>query len=488
MSLAFDAYAESLRQAIELEKEGELEVHTGGSCHGATEALYRLHASRLKCLIAAVDRKDDERELAELEGLRLTEKHWFSKPERPSEGLRERVWSVLSDLVTALAKCRIDQAHFHRSVYRHAQALMWAPILCDPSGQRQYGSLGTVPATHSFQLRGLNYSTNAANSGLAVIVALFDKKRPQLCGVWVTSTTGASAFQTINSTVRKYDSLRGKYISAYIDSLRLCNQRTEIESFLRSALSSRRDLPSYFAASALSKGGPPGRHQTEDSLLIKVRSLSSFHFLTTVKRQANSALAAVILHEFKSRHDTSMSDDENQLKSSYACFLRLNCDPDVFVKRRLWKHNRRSSGLREVVECLISFYVRVTKEQVLPADRNDWSGESQIATLLQAALKKCGELFPNLSASFYSKKKVTKKKRKEAEPEMVKKTFDVAVPEGLTAGETFMVSILVGGQRKKVRLTVPDKPVQVMRFSLQVPAEETEDGASSKRKKSKSKT
>jgi len=56
---------------------------------------------------------------------------------------------------------------------------------------------------------------------------------------------------------------------------------------------------------------------------------------------------------------------------------------------------------------------------------------------------------------------------------MVTKSFDVTVPAGLSAGESFEASIPVrGGQHKKVRLTVPDEPAQVMRFSLEVPADE----------------
>ena len=74
MSRALQAYATSVSQAKEVELEGGLIAEqNGGSSHGAVEAVHRLHASRLKCLISGVYRKEDEREIGELEAFRLTE-------------------------------------------------------------------------------------------------------------------------------------------------------------------------------------------------------------------------------------------------------------------------------------------------------------------------------------------------------------------------------------------------------------------------------
>lgn len=153
----------------------------GGSSHGIAEVRYRLHASRLKCLILAASASEDDRNAAEEEALRLTEKFWFSPPKDvdslDSTSIRDRIWNVLADIVSALAQCRLEHSFFHRSVYRHAQALMWAPVLCDPVAGRAEGSKSTVPATKSYHLRGLNHATNAAKSALAVISTLFEKKR-----------------------------------------------------------------------------------------------------------------------------------------------------------------------------------------------------------------------------------------------------------------------------------------------------------------------
>jgi hypothetical protein len=66
-------YQKSLEEAISLDEEGALpDVHAGGSSHGKTEIIYRLHASRLKCLIAAVQYDESVRETALAEAVRLT--------------------------------------------------------------------------------------------------------------------------------------------------------------------------------------------------------------------------------------------------------------------------------------------------------------------------------------------------------------------------------------------------------------------------------
>jgi hypothetical protein len=496
MAKALKAYAASIVEEKEAEEGGQyVPDANGGSGHGSAEAIYRLHASRLKCLIAAVDREEDEREQAEHEALRLTECHWFSDPEGGEDGLsvRDRVWRVLVDVVAALARCRLDHTYFHRSVYRHAQALMWSPVLYDPVGERANGSLGTVSATWAFKIRGLNYATNAASSADVVISSLFEKKRSQLCAVWVTSNGSANVFQTINSSVRKFDSLRGKYISAYLESLRLCGRKKEIETFLRWTSSCTRDLPSYFAASALAAGGRPRHPHTHDSLLVRSRSLSSYHLLTNVKRQANSALAGVIVKELKKAFADKKLDTkqaENQLKLAYACFLRLNCEPSDLMKTRAWKY-QRSNGVKDVVDALTAAFLAVSSDQGLSGERSDWSGESQLSGLLESALKKCKELFPSLSGNFFSIKRSPMKRRKSGQgggkstdsDSKVSFEFEVAVPTGLAEGDSFVTSIQVRETVKQVRLTVPHGAPENLRFILQIPADEASDRPNKQRRR-----
>jgi hypothetical protein len=176
--LALKSYATSLKESQAQERGSGSDIHTGGSSHGATEVIYRLHASRLKCLLSGAQRNEQERTLAEVEALKLTECFWFDIPDvEPGTDLRKRVWKVLADVVSALSQCRIKQPFFHRSVYRYAQALMWAPVFDNPETGYSPGSLGTVPATKSYLIRGLNNATPCANSAEVIMACLFEKKR-----------------------------------------------------------------------------------------------------------------------------------------------------------------------------------------------------------------------------------------------------------------------------------------------------------------------
>jgi hypothetical protein len=180
MKQALGDYATSYKEAKVIHDEGGFtDIEAGGSSQGVTEVFYRLHASRLKCLLAAVSRREEEQEDAELEALSLTTMHWYLSPpaDSASGNTRDRIWAVLSDIVSALAQCRIEQPYFHRSVYRHAQALMWAPVFYDPVAGIADGSLGFIPAMKSHLLRGLNSTTACVDSAQVVMHPLFEKKR-----------------------------------------------------------------------------------------------------------------------------------------------------------------------------------------------------------------------------------------------------------------------------------------------------------------------
>lgn len=479
MARAFQAYSDSLAAGRLNEKEGLISEQNGGSCHGSAEVLYRLHASRLKCLIGAVNRREEETDLAEAEALRLTESFWFVTPEAAPRETRDRVWSVLSDAVGALVQCRNDFSFFHRSVYRHAQALMWAPVLCDPRTERRHGNLGTIPASRACSLRGMD-SSNAANSALTIMSSLFEKKRQQLVAVWVTASGDDSPFQSVNSTIRKYDSLRGKYISAYLDCLRLCTKKAELETFLRWSISCARDQPSLFSASAEALGGAPLRGHMEDSLLTTDHSLlAPFGFLASTKRQVNGALATVIASDLENSSDVKKAEDS--FKEAYTCFLRLKCTPDGLVKSRSWTFlhtgnvavDLANRCIREVVDAITYAFTRSSSAPLTATVQSDWSNESQLAALLRLALQKGKDLYPTLSSSHFLKKATTPKRKKAASAAPssacsteLRKSYQVTVPPGLEAGHTFVVSVNEGNGSRKVRLTVPDQPVQMMRFTL----------------------
>lgn len=128
-------------------------------------------------MLRAVRKSKHERHFAEIEALKLTEDYWHEKSNfERKEDVRERVWLVLADIVDCMVYCRREQPFFHRSVYRHAQALLWAPLFHDPDGAVKKGSNAVVPAHKSYKLRGLN-SGSCAFSAEAIINSLFDKKR-----------------------------------------------------------------------------------------------------------------------------------------------------------------------------------------------------------------------------------------------------------------------------------------------------------------------
>ncbi len=513
MSEAMSVYANALAEAIKLEDAGtQLPDQAGGSNHGSTEILYRLHASRLKCLIRAVSRNEEEREEAQLEALRLTENYRF-KPLGDNTMVKdpkERRWAVFADVVDGLAECRKLKPFFHRSVFRHAQALMWSPLFFDPVSSKT--SMHTVSATHASQIAGLDSTKPAAFSALEVISTLFDKKRSQLCAVWVTNGGAASPFQAMNGTIRKYDSLRGKYIDAYLEALHLCYRRSETETFLKWLYGSKRDHPSHFRAGAMNNGEQPITSHVQDPLLITESngsSLMSRGFLLSSKRRANSVLADILIHEVSNLASDAASKQssdglkvsETYLKNAYAYYLRLNCSIEDLKRLRAFKYGTNS--IREV-DAMCQAYLSGGadgQESLSGNDFGDWTGGGRKLVIFKNALSNCKKLFPTLSAhNFFGKSRVKKgknsqtsvpdpddnqqssKKRKapstneplsdksDLEENTKKVSFEVAVPTGLKSGDTFLTSVKVAdSQPIKVKLTVPEGNHSTLRFNLKVP-------------------
>jgi hypothetical protein len=262
-----------------------------------------------------------------------------------------------------------------------------------------------------------------------------------------------------------------------------------LETFLKWASTCRRDLPGHFQASALAGGGVPPKTHVNDPLLLIHNSLTEKSFLTAVKRQANSAFADVLIHEISERSIRNSPIDEqklagNYLKFAYVSYLRLHCSREDLNTIRAWKYGHDS--IREV-EAVCQAYLAVGDETETTgkADFGDWSGGGRKAAIFDQAIAKCKDQFPTLSGTFFSKKAGASKskkgsseanqegagKRKEpgATGEKTTMSYEVAVPAGISAGESFYTTVRVGGTTKRLKLTVPATNPSTLRFTLDVP-------------------
>lgn len=494
MATALGMYQKSLEEAIALDEEGALpDAQAGGSSHGKTEIIYRLHASRLKCLIAAMQYHESVREKAIAEAVRLTNRYWYNDSD--SSTINEHtntytaVWLILADVVTAMAQCRLEHQFFHRSVYRYAQALMWAPALHDPATGFTHGSLGLVPAIKSHLLRGLNSSTPCANSAEVILSALFEKKRPQLVSVWVTnSSSSPSPLEVINNSTRKFDSLRGKYFKAYVETLTLCKRVGTLEALFHQVVSTKRDLPTFYQASALVRGAIPETSHVKENLIRSDRSSHTHGLVRDLKRITNRALAVILIKE-----SHGLDPKNEYIKKCYTCYLRLNTTVEELEKIRSWQYS--GTTLPEV-EVLCQAYQSRLDIKEINFNASHWAGASRKVEVLKAALELCSELFPSLATTLYRKSKPKKAPANQAEvegsqdgPESKKRStpdnesqvhFVVDVPTGLEVGDKFETTVRIGSQMKTLRLTVPVGLPPKLKFSLDIP---DDDGGESSRKR-----
>uniref|UniRef100_A0A7S4JCT2 Uncharacterized protein n=1 Tax=Odontella aurita TaxID=265563 RepID=A0A7S4JCT2_9STRA len=524
MNRALESYALALKLAQRVNKERGIPSQGGGSSHGVAEIVYRIHATRLKVLLTAVRQPKHERQAAELEALRLTTQHWYDERDdrdtKIEEGkVRALVWEVLSDVVAAMAQLRIDYPYFHRSIYRHTQALLCAPILHDPDNALR-GSLGSVPATKSYHLRGLNMGV-CANSAEVIIASLFEKKRPQLCAVWVTTPAAPSPFEVLNDTVRKYDALRSKYIGAFIDCMKLCKRRETLESFLGWTTLSQRDLPSFYEASASAKGGVPSFHQREN--LSTASGL-----LGRSKRHVNAAIAEILMYELEVEAKKTAQKEGNVeqankdalmglLKAAFACFLRLNCPTTDPHWQTVQIENGTSWEVETICQAHQTIYGKANRYEKGGPDHPSENQSPWYVKMasLQAAVSKCEDVFPSLaqkrrrgkskthaggtetaaesthahdaattdkleneeqivggkSDDKIAKLKVAPKKKQKlvVKPKIKTKMVVVSVPKKLKVGDTFEVKVKIGTQTKKVKLTVPEGKPSKLKFPIKLP-------------------
>jgi len=116
MHQALGSYHTAFAEAKAFDDDGNsLEFQGGGSSHGLAELKYRVHATRLKLLIAAMKVSSEDLDKGIAEALRVSEKFWY-KPETydTDKPLHHRLWNVFIDTVDALASCRQESSFFHR--------------------------------------------------------------------------------------------------------------------------------------------------------------------------------------------------------------------------------------------------------------------------------------------------------------------------------------------------------------------------------------
>lgn len=278
-----------------------------------------------------------------------------------------------------------------------------------------------------------------------------------------------------------------------------------METFLKWTWTCRRDLPSYYQASAQSKGLSPARFHTYDRLLaIDPTSLMDNGFLITAKRQANSAFADILTHEIEDRARRTLTVDpkvaESFMKHAYAAYLRLNCSKEELVKTRAWKYG--SDPIREVdamCQAYLAFGDKTETLSVATSDFGEWSGTARKSAIFSAALAKYKSMFPSLSGTFFSKKASSKAKRKADDSsdtapdggaerkglaglaeETTTVSYEVTVPSEVSAGGSFFTTVKVGNGTKKLKLTVPESNPSTLRFTLQVPMGEVPDPGAKK--------
>ncbi len=387
MTEAISNYSAALGDAQKVEKAGGGQDNkNGGSSHGSREVLYRLHATRFKALLSAIRQAEDERELAEIEACRISSTSWFddsNKLQTSDDDIRKNTWDLYCDCVHGLASCRKGISYFHRAAYRLAQALLWAPAFHDPGFCFRTGSIENIPSSKRERISELNNNSFAECAG-NVIGSLFDKKRPHLVAVWVTTSAAPPPFEVLNDPVRKYDALRLKYIRAYIDTMVLCKQRDKIETFLSWAASSSQDLPGFYEASAMKfQGGNPG-----------LSLLSGSGLFRKVQLAATNALAKMILQDLAVMKKGGMNENARKLlkddfKLSQKLFLRLHSTPEEIL--RAANSNKPIDEVVAFCRCFLSIQSGRISSFNLDGSIDD---AMMLSSLLEQASEKTKEMFP----------------------------------------------------------------------------------------------
>ena len=145
----------------------------------------------------------------------------------------------------------------------------------------------------------------------------------QLCRVWGVTPSSSCQFEAINDNASIYDLQRCQYILAYIECLRLCNSKQDIEMLLSRCYLGTRCIPPFCEFSAKTKGSVPLYWYSKNNLVQG----SGQH--VSIIKHANESVAIIIREEVKDLYTKGTHKNVNKttlkplLKGAFIFFLRL---------------------------------------------------------------------------------------------------------------------------------------------------------------------
>ena len=177
--------------------------------------------------------------------------------------------------------------------------------------------------------------------------------------------------------------------------------KDEIETLLNWTNSSNQDMPSFYEASAVLRGGDPGKH-TKQSLLKG----SGKGFMTKVKRMSTSALAEMILSDLavmkkKGVDSAGKIELNNHFKLAYTTFLRLSSSCKEAAEFVI------SSNPLPEAEALCKCYLSIQSGYRISSINFDDMDSETYCSILEGAIAKA-------KAMIHCVAKTTPKKDKEA--------------------------------------------------------------------------
>lgn len=214
----------------------------------------------------------------------------------------------------------------------------------------------------------------------------------------MTTSAAPAPFEVLNDSLRKYDSLRMKNIMAYIDCMRVSERKDKIETLLNWTMTSNQDMAGFYEASALLRGGNPGKHAKQS--LLKG---SGKGFINSVKLDATNALAGMILKDLAVMKKNGV-DNQGKLKLAdhfklaHTLFLRLNSSCKEVVE--FTKSKRPLAEAEAFCKCYLSIQAGY---RISSINFRDMDSET-LCSILEGAVSKAKAMMQEAKASSKEKK------------------------------------------------------------------------------------